>query len=864
MALEKARIQLLNPDTGAVVEEVDILSTASVISYVNNEKTVRDFRGIPAGTTFKEEDEVSVKDVLDRILYPYQEMEIESIAGVDGKAVSQDTIIYKEKYYPVESYTYSAKVKVGNVSRLTFQLKRYNNITGDVTSIDSTVTVTPGSTYLYTQEVKDITNDTSLQLTINDGENITVSPTVEFKFIYPVYVGYCDLSLITGVIDTGIEIDTQKATDYFNTLIANKSPLIEKRLLPVQDIQSIVLNDPIYSNQEYHPCILYPNTWHKVEAITDCNEDIITGAFYYNNQLSIKPDNVEVHKGQYTVYASIDPYNVQLAAAKAIVYRFELGTGSINYGTVGVPTLTGFDPLNHHPLDLRLEANTYDDLVDIDYKYDGMIVFVHDLQSYFRYDEKTDMWINTNQELLFGSEIPSLDLGKSGDVYFNIATGHIYQKYKDVRWEDKGVITVNLSDDILKSVDMWQSDKTYQPGEYVFWNGKYWKSQSETTSEPGTDNTWVETKPTIIQGPEGDPGEAATVEIVETLVTDNPDDADVINLGDKFHARLRFIVPRGPVGPAADPEILYQIQEVLNNNESIMEQIQQKILTVNNDIDEVREDNINIKKDLNTAKTNINTINKNIDAINEKNAAQDTEISNIKKDINSINQKNTEQDTEITNIKNKNQSQDTEIENIKNKTESQDTEISNIKTSIEEIKSSSSDSINTITENITNITEKTNSHDTEISNIKSDITSINEKNTSQDTEIENIKTVIQTLDSSTSGDISTIIEKLNVIDDKNTTQDDKITALEQSVSSINTKIDSILAEIENLKNIIPTGTSQEGTTLKFINSSNTTLFETTVTNGIPLMVNGELDYSDPKTAYLELEEGSDYYIMKFQ
>lgn len=820
MALEKARVQLLNPDTGAVVEEVDILSTASVISYVNNEKTVRDFRGIPAGTTFKEEDDISVKDVLDRILYPYQEMEIESIAGVDGKAVSQDTIIYKEKYYPVDSYTYSAKVKVGNVSRLTFQLKRYNNITGDVTSIDSTVTVTPGSTYLYTQEVKDITNDTSLQLTINDGENITVSPTVEFKFIYPVYVGYCDLSLITGIIDTGIEINTQKATDYFNTLIANKSPLIEKRLLPVQDIQSIVLNDPIYSDKEYHPCILYPNTWHKVEAITDCNEDIITGAFYYNNQLSIKPDNVEVHKGQYTVYASIDPYNVQLAAAKAIVYRFELGTGSINYGTVGVPTLTGFDPLNHHPLDLRLESNTYVELVDIDYKYDGMIVFVHDIQSYFRYDEKSDMWINTNQELLFGSEIPSLDLGKSGDVYFNIATGHIYQKYKDIRWEDKGVITVNLSDDILKSVDMWQSDKTYQPGEYVYWNGKYWKSQSETTLEPGTDNTWVETKPTIIQGPEGEPGEAATVEIVETLVTDNPDDADVINLGDKFHARLRFIVPRGPVGPAADPEILYQIQEVLSNNESIMEQIQQKILNVNNDIDEVREDNVNIKKDLNTAKSNINTINKNIDTINEKNNSQDTEISNIKA-----------------------------------KNESQDTEISNIKTKIEELETSSSDSINTITENITNIEEKNNSQDTEISNIIKDIDEV-QRFLSNTATAGDVDRLFKTVD--------IIHYELSSIKSKNTSQDDKIASLENNVSSINTKIDSILTEIENLKKIIPTGTVQEGTTLKFINTNNVSLFETTVTNGIPLMINGELNYDDAKTAYLELEEGTDYYIMKFQ
>ena len=99
MALEKARVQLLNPDTGAVITEVDILTTGSCVSYVNDHATISDFRGIPAGTTFSEGDNVSVTDVLDKILYPYQEMEIESISNVEGKSVSSDTHILNLKFF---------------------------------------------------------------------------------------------------------------------------------------------------------------------------------------------------------------------------------------------------------------------------------------------------------------------------------------------------------------------------------------------------------------------------------------------------------------------------------------------------------------------------------------------------------------------------------------------------------------------------------------------------------------------------------------------------------------------------------------------------------------------------------------------
>ena len=90
MALEKARVQLLDPNTGAVIAEVDVLTSAPVVAYVNDNRTVRDFRGIPAGTSFTEESETSVQDILDDILFPYTAPEISFITDHEGSKVTSD------------------------------------------------------------------------------------------------------------------------------------------------------------------------------------------------------------------------------------------------------------------------------------------------------------------------------------------------------------------------------------------------------------------------------------------------------------------------------------------------------------------------------------------------------------------------------------------------------------------------------------------------------------------------------------------------------------------------------------------------------------------------------------------------------
>ena len=553
MSLEKARVQLLDPQTGAVLAEVDVLTSAPVVSYVNDKKVVRDFRGIKAGTSFPESSETSVKDIIDDILYPYIEPEIQYISDNKGNQITEDTTVYVERFSEVRPFYVTAKILAGDSSSLDINLKIYDGSTGTTKTIKSTVSVTPGSVYNYQQNVDKFSFDTNIQITVSDGTSTVSSPIVSYKFIYPIFVGYCDLDEIMD--ETGVIIDDAKASNYFNTLIRNQSPFLEERLIPIQNVKGITIDNVLYESTRMHPCILYPNTWNKVESITDANEDDITGSFLYNANVPIKPDPTVTSNVQYSVFANRNEYYVQLAAVGEISYNFIPGRGSLDHVEEGVPSLTGFDILCKLPMDLRTVVNTYEDLFKIEYPYESLVVFVKDENTFFRYmgDDADYKWQPTNQQVFLSTTgtTPDLTLGQWNDISIDVTTGNFYRKYQNVRWELIGQIVGGGT-----YVESWVSGNTYPEGSIVSHNDKFWKAERETTSEPGTDDSWVET--TIgggIPGPVGPPGDAATIVIVDTLTGLPGTEALVENLGDKQNARLRFTIPAGMPGESGVADI---------------------------------------------------------------------------------------------------------------------------------------------------------------------------------------------------------------------------------------------------------------------------------------------------------------------
>lgn len=546
MSLEKARVQLLDPDTGAVLAEVDVLTSAPVVSYVNDKKVVRGFRGIEAGTSFPEASETSVQDILDDILYPYTSPEVKYITDNNGKQVTEDTTIYVERFSEVRPFYVGASILAGDASSLDITLKIYDESTGTTKSQTSKVTVTPGSTYNYQMNVEKFNFDTRIQIAVSDGTSTVVSPLVSYKFIYPIFVGYCKLDEIMD--ETGVTIDDAKASTYFNTLIRNNSPYLEKRLIPIQNVLGMNIESVLYESVKLHPCILYPNTWNKVESITDANEDDITGSFLYNANVPIKPDSTVTSNVQYSVFANRNEYYVQLAAVGEISYNFIPGRGSLDHVEEGVPSLTGFDILCKLPMDLRTIVNTYEDLFRIEYPYESLIVYVKDEKTFYQYmgDDAQTKWEPTNQQIYLSTtgETPDLDMGQWNDIVIDVTTGNFYRKYKNVRWELIGQIVGGGT-----YVEEWVSGESYAAGSIVSHDGKYWKAEVQTSTEPGTDDTWTET--VIgggIPGPAGPPGDAATIVIVDTMTGPPGSEALVENLGDKQNARLRFTIPAGEPG----------------------------------------------------------------------------------------------------------------------------------------------------------------------------------------------------------------------------------------------------------------------------------------------------------------------------
>lgn len=546
MSLPVVRVQLLNSETGAPISDVDVLTNSTCVPYTNNKKTIDSYRGIEKGSTFND---TPVSEILDNILYPYVKPTITKLSGntsglLDG--VVEDTTIYTEACITVNGFTLNTEIMAGSAEEITFTLKTYDADSSKVDEQQSTVVVTPGQNYLLSFEIPQFTTDRSFEVIVDDGTSVVHSHMITYSFVYPVYTGFCTDEMVTD----GSLIVTDTANNVFNEMVRINGKMINKYVGAPCNHKAHTVSDPLYSDTELYPFILFPNDLNKPRSIRETNNIDITGSFIYNSDLRITTVTGTDTDCQYTVFICRYPYNVGLPAVGEISYVFSEDNSTTDFSGEGTPLLDGFDVLAQVPIDYRTVVEEYPDLSKIGEPYNGLVSYVRQERTFFKYSD--GVWSPTNQQVFIdmdptkGDDDYDLELGGWNDIIINVGNGRVYTKLENRRWELRGCIGTSSGG----GEGSEGGGIMGPPGQSATI-----RVTDTVTGLPGSmakvENIGTTTEAILkFTIPRGDQGKSATIGIGNVTVGDEP---DVKNSGTDTNAVLDFTIPRGPQGLPGDP-----------------------------------------------------------------------------------------------------------------------------------------------------------------------------------------------------------------------------------------------------------------------------------------------------------------------
>ena len=546
MSLPVVRVQLLNSETGVPISDVDVLTNSTCVSYTNSKKTIDSYRGIEKGSTFND---TPVSEILDNILYPYVAPTIAKLSGnttglLDG--VDEDTTIYTEACVTVNGFTLNTEIMAGSVEEITFTLKTYDADTSKVDEQQSAVVVIPGQSYLLSFEIPQFVTDRSFEVVVDDGTSVIQSPMITYNFVYPVYTGFCTDEMITD----GSLIVTDTANNVFNEMVRINGKMITKYVGAPCNHKAHTVSDPLYSDTELYPFILFPNELNKLRSIRETNDIDITGSFIYNSDLRITTVTGTDTDCQYTVFICRYPYKVGLSAVGEISYVFSEDNSTTDFSGEGTPLLDGFDVLAQVPIDYRTVVEEYPDLSKIGEPYNGLVSYVRQERTFFKYSG--GVWSPTNQQVFIdmdptkGDDDYDLELGGWNDIIINVGNGRVYTKLENRRWELRGCIGTSSGG----GEGSEGGGIMGPPGQSATI-----RVTDTVTGLPGSmakvENIGTTTEAILkFTIPRGDQGKSATIGIGNVTVGDEP---DVKNSGTDTNAVLDFTIPRGPQGLPGDP-----------------------------------------------------------------------------------------------------------------------------------------------------------------------------------------------------------------------------------------------------------------------------------------------------------------------
>ena len=494
----KTRVQLLNPDTGEVLGDCDLVTSVDYIYYNNEKKTLRDYRGIPAGTTFED---TSINDILTNILYPDIRPEINSMKTSNYLSSTKDNItIYNKKFNKIDDFSLYYDITLGSEKSITAKL----NITDSTGTHEQVVTVesVAGSNYTLKFDIDGIIDDASFELELIDSIGSVRSNTILYKFIYPVYTGYIDLN--SNLDEYGV-IDANKIADALNNNISDKK--YKEHITDDYYINQNISN----SNDILNPFILVHED-KPVYQIFDGNGNDIFNTYIKVLNIPIKltthltEDDESSTVETYTLFVDSNKYLVSLDILSSIKYSFVKYNNNIV--EKGTPLLSGFNVLDNVPVDNRFVVNTYAELFKIKKPYEGLVTYVKKNKTFFTYVNE-DWETYANRVFIELEKYPEFDTGSIGDLCIILSNGEVLKKDMNSIWKSIGYIANHGDDPVV--------------------------------GPPGP------------QGPPGKDGVSPTVEVTDTITGDFGTPASVKNIGDNVNAIFQFTLPRGLKGDKGDP-----------------------------------------------------------------------------------------------------------------------------------------------------------------------------------------------------------------------------------------------------------------------------------------------------------------------
>lgn len=463
---QKARIQLLDEVTGLPIVEVDALTSSETILYTNPNPILNDIGSLKAGTTFNE---TGLDVILDNLLYRYTTPNIISVECDNPDIpyfITKDKEISKSKGVSIDGFKYRVKFTAGSELAVTCYLKIYSE-DQKVNINSSNFEVIPGNTYMAEFDIPSIDINSTIEISISDGKDTVYGPYIKYYFLDPVFVGFADPDLLT---DGELKKENMaKIYDYFTGLIRNDryKDQLQRRLCNTGTNQKqFAMNVDYDHRMNANPVLLIPEYWGNATFITDMHGNNIIKNFTILTDLNLKLYD-DVNTISYTVYMCKQSFNVNSLLMNGITYGFtpyDCNVQDTEYN--GIPITTGFDIEYYTPIDNRFVVDTYGDLLQIRFPYKGLITYVKDIKTLFKYDEH---WLPTSTRFLAveNKSVLTSDIGGWDDVAIDTSTGDIYRKRYNNVWELWG--TIKGSGGSSGNVKEWIFHESYDSN-YVYRN----------------------------------------------------------------------------------------------------------------------------------------------------------------------------------------------------------------------------------------------------------------------------------------------------------------------------------------------------------------------------------------------------------